>query len=97
MQSLTLGSSGFSRWLLIVLIAGLITAGSVAAMAKSPDDLDIITVSTRPDTVSGGNVLVRINGSHMAINAEVAPIVPTTPPVCRRAPTPQCLMFNDTS
>jgi len=44
-----------------ILIAGLLTEGSVAATAKSPDDLDIITVSTRPDTVSGGDVLVRIN------------------------------------
>jgi hypothetical protein len=49
------------RCLLAVTIAGLLTAGSAAATAKSPDDLDIITVSTRPDTVSGGDVLVRIN------------------------------------
>jgi hypothetical protein len=49
------------RCLLAVTIAGLLTAGSAAAAAKSPDDLDIITVSTRPDTVSGGDVLVRIN------------------------------------
>jgi hypothetical protein len=45
-----------------LMIAGLLTGGSsVAATAKSPGDLDIITVSTRPDTVSGGDVLVRIN------------------------------------
>jgi hypothetical protein len=44
-----------------ILIAGLLAEGSVAATAKSPDDLDIITVSTRPDTVSDGDVLVRIN------------------------------------
>ena len=43
-----------------ILIACLLTGASVAATAKSPDDLDIITVSTRPDTVSGGDVLVRI-------------------------------------
>ena len=49
------------RCLLAVTIAVLLTAGSAAATAKSPDDLDIITVSTRPDTVSGGDVLVRIN------------------------------------
>jgi hypothetical protein len=54
-------SSRLLRRLVGILIAGLLTAGSVAAIAKSPDDLDIITVSTRPDTVSGGNVLVRIN------------------------------------
>jgi hypothetical protein len=54
-------SSQLLRCLAVILIAGLLTAGSVAATAKSPDDLDIITVSTRPDTVSGGNVLVRIN------------------------------------
>ena len=54
-------SSRLLRRLVGILIAGLLTEGSVAAIAKSPDDLDIITVSTRPDTVSGGNVLVRIN------------------------------------
>ena len=57
----TASSSRLSRCLLAVMIAGLLTAGSLAATAKSPDDLDIITVSTRPDTVSGGDVLVRIN------------------------------------
>jgi hypothetical protein len=57
----TASSSLLLRCLLAVMIAGLLTAGSVAATAKSPDDLDIITVSTRPDTVSGGDVLVRIN------------------------------------
>jgi len=62
-------ASRLLRCLAGVLIAGLVTAGSVAAAAKSPDDLDIITVSTRPDTVSGGNVLVRINASrNVAIN-----------------------------
>jgi hypothetical protein len=51
------------------LIAGLLTGGTVAAAAKPGDDIDIITVSTRPDTVSGGNVLVRINASrNVAIN-----------------------------
>jgi Tannase-like family of unknown function (DUF6351) len=50
------------RCLSALMIAGLLTGGSsVAATAKSPGDLDIITVSTRPDTVSGGDVLVRIN------------------------------------
>jgi len=39
------------------------------AVAKPTDDLDIVTVSTRPDTVSGGNVLVRINARRgVAIN-----------------------------
>ena len=50
-----------SRCLSAVLIAGLLTAGSGSATPKSPDDLDIVTVSTRPDTVSGGDVLARIN------------------------------------
>lgn len=50
-------------------MAGVLTAGSISATAKSPDDLDIITVSTRPDTVSGGDVLVRITApSNVAIN-----------------------------
>jgi len=61
MQDGALSSSRLLRCLTAILIAGLLTAGSIAAAAKSPDDLDIITVSTRPDTVSGGNVLVRIN------------------------------------
>src|SRR6516164_5053580 len=61
MKSLISGSSGLLWCLAACLIAGLLIAGSAAATAKSPDDLDIITVSTRPDTVSGGNVLVRIN------------------------------------
>jgi hypothetical protein len=60
-----------SRLLLRVaasLIVSLLTAGPVSAIAKSPDDLDI-TVSTRPDTVSGGDVLVRIYvPSSVAIN-----------------------------
>src|SRR5205823_13107219 len=48
---------------------GLLTGGTVAAVAKPGDDIDIITVSTRPDTVSGGNVLVRIDASrNVAIN-----------------------------
>jgi hypothetical protein len=49
------------RCLSAVLIAGLLTAGFVSATPKSPDDLDIVTVSTRPDTVSGGDVLACIN------------------------------------
>jgi hypothetical protein len=61
MKHLTPGPFGFLRCLATVLIAGLLTGGTVAAVAKPGDDIDIITVSTRPDTVSGGNVLVRIN------------------------------------
>src|SRR6516162_11565613 len=62
-------SSQLWRYLAAILIAGLLTGGTVAAVAKSGDDIDIITVSTRPDTVSGGNVLVRINASrNVAIN-----------------------------
>ena len=38
----------------------LLAAEPVSAIAKSPDDLDIVTISTRPDTVSRGEVLVRI-------------------------------------
>src|SRR6266550_9469057 len=69
MKNLTLGSFGLLRCLATVLIAGLLTGGTVAAVAKPGDDIDIITVSTRPDTVSGGNVLVRINAvRNVAIN-----------------------------
>src|SRR5262252_8780858 len=62
-ETMRYGASGSSRLfgcLAAILIASLLMAGSAAAAAKSPDDLDIITVSTRPDTVSGGDVLVRI-------------------------------------
>ena len=55
--------SRFLRCCVGILISGLLTSGSMAAIAKSPDDLDIITVSTRQDTVSGGDVTVRINVS----------------------------------
>ena len=69
MKNLAPASFGFLRCLAAVLIAGLLTGGTVAAVAKPGDDIDIITVSTRPDTVSGGNVLVRINASrNVAIN-----------------------------
>jgi hypothetical protein len=62
-------SSRLLRCFAAILIAGILTEGAVAATAKSPDDLDIITVSTRPDTVSGGDVLVRINAAPgVAIN-----------------------------
>jgi hypothetical protein len=53
----------------VLLFAAVLTAGSASATGKSPDDLDIITVSTRPDTVSGGDVLVRITAPpSVAIN-----------------------------
>jgi hypothetical protein len=69
MKNLTPGSFGLLRCLAAVLIAGLLTGGTVAAVAKPGDDIDIITVSTRPDTVSGGDVLVRVNASrNVAIN-----------------------------
>ena len=61
MRHQTSGSWRLWCCLAVVLFAGVLTVGSVAATAKSADDLDIITVSTRPDTVSGGDVLVRIH------------------------------------
>jgi hypothetical protein len=61
MRHIASSSIWLSRCLAAFFIVGVLAAGSVAAAPKSPDDLDIITVSTRPDTVSGGNVLVRIN------------------------------------
>jgi hypothetical protein len=48
-------------WVAASLIISLLTTETAPAAATSPDDLDIITVSTRPDTVSGGDVLVRIH------------------------------------
>ena len=56
-------------WVAASLIVSLLTAVTAPAAAASPDDLDIITVSTRPDTVSGGDVLVRIHvPPSMAVN-----------------------------
>src|SRR5215510_1014261 len=69
MQNVISVSSGFLRCLAVVWVAGLLAGGTVVAVAKPTDDLDIVTVSTRPDTVSGGNVLVRINARRgVAIN-----------------------------
>jgi hypothetical protein len=48
-------------WVAASLIVSLLTTETAPTAATSPDDLDIITVSTRPDTVSGGDVLVRIH------------------------------------
>jgi Tannase-like family of unknown function (DUF6351) len=48
-------------WVAASLIVSLFTTETAPTAATSPDDLDIITVSTRPDTVSGGDVLVRIH------------------------------------
>src|SRR5271165_1614244 len=56
-----------NRWLsryisrVAVLVAIAVLAGlPAAAMADANRDFDIISVSSRPDIVSGGNVLVRI-------------------------------------
>jgi len=69
MQDGALSLARLLRCLTAILLASLLSAGSVTAAAKPGDDIDIITVSTRPDTVSGGNVLVRINTSRsVAIN-----------------------------
>jgi len=69
MKNLVPGSFGLLRCLAVAGIASLLLGGTAAAVAKPTDDLDIVTVSTRPDTVSGGNVLVRINARHrVAIN-----------------------------
>jgi uncharacterized tannase-like protein DUF6351 len=42
------------------LIVSLLAAGPVSAIAKLPDDLEIVIASTGPDMVSDGDVLVRI-------------------------------------
>ncbi len=45
----------------ILLVGGALIGPSATAMAKSDGDLKIVTLSTRPDTVSGGDVLVRVD------------------------------------
>ena len=49
----------------IALILGIlaVTGLSVSAEADSNNGLDIVTLSSRPDTVSGGTALIRINTS----------------------------------
>jgi Tannase-like family of unknown function (DUF6351) len=69
MKNVPPGPVRLLRCLAAVLIAGFVTGGTVAAVAKPGDDIDIITVSTRPDTVSGGDVLARIKvTNNVAIN-----------------------------
>jgi len=45
---------------LLLVIAGVVVGFSSTA-AADPSDFQIVTLSTRPDTVSGGNVLVRVD------------------------------------
>ena len=48
------------RSLAFFLGAALLSLPPVAAQAKQDGDFDIVTLSSRPDTVSGGDVLVRV-------------------------------------
>src|SRR5690349_6108254 len=45
----------------VVLGAALLSLPPIAVQAKSDGDFDIVTLSSRPDTVSGGDVLVRVD------------------------------------
>ena len=49
------------RSLAFFLGAALLSLPPVAAQAKQDGDFDIVTLSSRPDTVSGGDVLVRVD------------------------------------
>jgi hypothetical protein len=60
---------GFLVSLVIAAAAGLLSGWPSAATADTRQGLEIITLSSRPDTVSGGTALVRIN---------VPPSVPLT-------------------
>jgi hypothetical protein len=51
----------FVRSLAFFLGAAFLVAPGASALAKADNDIDIVTLSTRPDTVSGGDVLVRID------------------------------------
>src|SRR5260370_39463115 len=47
---------------LVVLLGGAFLAATAATTsARADNDIHIITLSSRPDTVSGGNVLVRVD------------------------------------
>src|SRR5271170_7220283 len=57
-------SPGLSRILPIILFlltAGVLSGITVATKAGSSQGLDIAALSSRPDIVSGGNVLIRIS------------------------------------
>ncbi len=60
MKNLRLGASGFLRHLAAFFIVGLLTGLPVGAMADANQDLDIVALSSPPNAVSGGTVLVRI-------------------------------------
>jgi hypothetical protein len=51
----------FARSLAFFLGAAFLTTAAATALAKGDSDFDIVTLSTRPDTVTGGDVLVRID------------------------------------
>jgi hypothetical protein len=58
--------------ILFLLTAGVLSGITVATNAGSNQGLDIVTLSSRPDIVSGGTVLVRISGSGKMALSDVA-------------------------
>jgi len=58
--------------ILFLLTAGVLSGITVATKAGSNQGLDIVTLSSRPDIVSGGTVLVRISGSRKLALGDVA-------------------------
>ena len=58
--------------ILFLLTAGVVSGITVATKAGSNQGLDIVTLSSRPDIVSGGTVLVRISGSGKMALSDVA-------------------------
>src|SRR5262249_40315227 len=60
MKKLMPRASRLLRYLGAVFFAGLFTGFSVGAMADGNQGLDIVALSSPPDAVSGGNVLVRV-------------------------------------
>jgi hypothetical protein len=63
MKNSTLGSFGFLRRLATFLVAGFLAAGTIAApaIADADQDFAIVALSSPPEVVSGGSVLVRID------------------------------------
>jgi hypothetical protein len=61
MKKLVPCASGFLRYLAAVFFAGLLAGLPMGAMADSNQNLDIVALSSPPDAVSGGTVLVRID------------------------------------
>ncbi len=73
---------------LLALQAGRLTA---ARAQNTPKRIEIRTLSTRADRVSGGDVLIEIVASGIG-TAKAVPYVPASSPTSPTCPGPSCLI-----